>query len=250
MLGIDPVEDTDVLGTVAELMTGLGAERTGATLRHYATVRKLAETGRLVSEVQTEKPAEIPWVLTSFEPAGQDRAPVDLGGAIEQLQLSFTKSIASVSEKRWTEDGVVLVDSRTKVVDAAMFGHDHRLEGFTRSPLIGRRSEDGFDLLGKRLEGQVRKTALMARDWYLSMDLDTTIYIDVSLLSVQGAQFVLGRGAMRRFGGFTRDYVHFADAWDYAGEDPKLGLGRLCDRLWQAGGMSGSQLDESGDPRG
>lgn len=250
MLGFDPVEDTDVIGVFAELMTGLGTERTAATLRHYATVRKLARSGRLVSEVRAEKPAEIPWVLTSLEPAGQDRAPVDLEEAIEELQLLFTESIASVSETRWTEDGVVLIDRRTRVVDAAMFGHDHRVDGFTRSPLIGRRSEDGFDLMGEQLEGRVKKTVLMARDWYMSMDLDPTIYIDVSLISVQGAQLALGRGGLRRFGSFTRDYVHFADEWDHTDDDPKLGLGRLCDRLWQAGGLSGSQLEGSGDPRG
>lgn len=90
----------------------------------------------------------------------------------------------------------------------------------------------------------------MARDWYMSMDLDSTIYIDVSLISVQGAQLALGRGSMRRVGGFSRNYVHFGDEWDHTDEDPKLGLGRLCDRLWQAGGISGSQLEGSGDPRG
>lgn len=250
MLGLDPVGDTDVVATFSEMVTEIGAERTGATLRHYATVKKSVDTGRLISEVRAEKPTEIPWVLVSCQPAGQDHPPVDVAGTVEQLQLWFTKSIASVGGTRWTEDGVTVVYNPGHVTDATIFSHDLAVDGFTRSPLLRRRPDDGFDLMGKRLEARVMQTALMARDWYISMDLDATIYIDISLVSVQGARFQLGRNPMRRLGGFTRDYVHLTNEWVYASDDSKLGLEQLCDRLWQAGGVSGSQLEGSGDPRG
>lgn len=250
MVGLDPIADSEIVGTVADLITGLGEKGTASTVRHFATVEKLADAGRLVADVRADAPAAIPWILISCQPSGQDLAPIDLAENLEDLQLLFTKSIASVGETRWTEDGLILVNSRTRVVDAGMFNHDHRVEVFTRSPLIDKGSRDGFDLLAKKIELRLMQTGLMARDWYMSMDVDCTTFIDVSLVSVKGARLHLGRGSMRRLGGFTRDYVHLAEEWDYSDESPKLGLGRLCNRLWQAGGLSASQVEGSGDPRG
>lgn len=250
MVGLDPVEETDVFEIFADLIMGLGEETTASTVRHFATLKKLADTGRLVADVRADAPAEIPWILVSCQPSRQDLAPIDVAENLEELQLLFTKSIASVGETRWTEDGLILVDSRTRVVDAGMFNHDHRVEVFTRSPLVGRKTKEGFDINGNRLEALLIRTGLMARDWYISMDVDCTIYVDVSLVSVEGAQLDLGGRAIRRFGGFTRDYVHVAAEWDYSDEDAKFGLDWLCDRMWQAGAMNGSRVEKAGDPRG
>lgn len=247
MFGLDPVEDRRVVGTLAQVIGETVSKQAGATLCHYAAVHRLAETGRLISEIRFDEPERIPWILTTCRPFTQDGEPVQLAPSSEQFKRWFTDSLRPVGDARWTEEGLTLVYKPGRVTDAVTFCHDGRLEAFTRVPVVESTFTDGYDLLAKRLEARIVYAALISHDWYESLNVNEPICIDVSLVSMRNVGLLLGRGGFRRPGVFTRDYIHLSHRWGYDPTAKKHGLAPLCDRLWQAGGMPGSQVEIADD---
>lgn len=243
MLGLEPVDDSRVLGLLADVILQEGSHREGATLAHFVAVRELATTGRLVSETRAEEPTSVPWILISCRSESADLDSTDPGRDVKQLQRWFTEYLRPVGDTRWSESGLTLVYRTDHVTDAALFGHDGRLDVYTRVPVKRRRTAEGHDLSAESLEGRVVSAASLARKWHESLDAEKPINVDVSLVSVADARLVHGRRGLRRRGQFLRNHVHLAHQWIFEEDAEKRGLDDLCDRIWRSGGWPGSGID-------
>lgn len=240
MFGFGPVDDSRILEILGNVVRRTGSQRDGATLDHFVAVRELAATGRLVSEARAEEPARVPWILISCRSESADLDSTDPGRDVKQLQRWFTEYLRPVGDTRWSESGLTLVYRTDHVTDAALFGHDGRLDIYTRVPVKHRRAAEGHDLLAEGLEARVVSAAFLARKWHESLDAEGPINVDVSLVSVANARLVHGRRGLRRQRQFLRDHVHLAHRWVFDDDADKRGLDLLCDRIWRSGRWPGS----------